>query len=57
MLIPLFLPEKTLDVLKKMEDNGFLKEIQKARWVLDETEKAFMKTKDYLQKQVGNENL
>ena len=38
-----FQPEKTFDILKKVEAEGFVQEIQTAKKILDETEKSFVK--------------
>ena len=38
-----FQPDKTLDVLKKVEAEGFIQEIEKARAILDETQESFVK--------------
>lgn len=38
-----FQPEKTLDVLKKVDAEGFVREIQTAKKILDEAEQSFIK--------------
>ncbi len=42
-----FQPEKTFDVLKKVEAEGFVQEIQTAKKILDETEQSFIKALGY----------
>jgi hypothetical protein len=47
-----YLPEKVLDILQRTEDLGLMKEIEKARSRLDETEQAFIKAKNHFQGKV-----
>jgi hypothetical protein len=48
-------PDKSLDVLKKMEDERLIDMIHKTRQILDEAEQAFHKAKEELQRQIKNE--